>query len=116
MATPGEWALVAAVAWVLTWVAVAARRRPAMIGTLGAVAALAVLCGVREQARRDRPLAIVLAPATPIRVAPYGSASAATTLDAGSALVVERRAGGWFEVRRDDGVRGWVLGSEVVRL
>jgi len=116
MATPGEWALVAAVAWVLTWVAIAARRRPAMIGTLGAVAALAVLFGVREQARRDRPLAIVLAPATPIRVAPYGSASAATTLDAGSALVVERRAGGWFEVRRDDGVRGWVLGSEVVRL
>jgi len=33
----------------------------------------------------------------------------------GAALLVERRDGSWLEVRRDDGVHGWVLSTEVSR-
>ena len=51
-----------------------------------------------------------------MRVAPYGSASATTTLDAGAALEIAGSYARWLEVRRDDGVRGWVLSDEVVRL
>jgi hypothetical protein len=51
-----------------------------------------------------------------VRVAPYGGASAAATVEAGAALLVERRYGAWLEVRRDDGVHGWVLAGQVTRL
>ena len=70
----------------------------------------------REAARRARPLAIVVDSGTPVRVAPYGAASPATALQAGAALLVMRRYGAWLEVWRADGVRGWVLASEVVPL
>ena len=58
----------------------------------------------------------MIGPGTAVRVAPYGQASAAATVEAGAALLIERRYGDWLAVRRGDGVRGWVLGSEVVRL
>ena len=53
---------------------------------------------------------------TPVRVAPYGGASATITLDAGAALYVERRSGAWLRVQRPDGVHGWVMAAEVVPL
>ena len=68
------------------------------------------------KARLTQPLAIIVASGTPVRVAPYGAASPATALQAGAALLVVRHYGAWLEVRRVDGVRGWVLASEVVRL
>ena len=61
-------------------------------------------------------LVVIAGPGTPVRVAPYGAASAAITLEAGAALYVERRAGAWLRVERQDGVRGWVLAAEVVPL
>jgi len=70
----------------------------------------------REGLRRAQPLAIVLNAATPVRVAPYGGASPASMVEAGAALLVERRYGAWLEVHRADGVRGWVLAAEVSRL
>ncbi len=116
VATPGEWTVAAALLWVAAWLAVAGRRRRAVVLGLTLLTVAVAGLGVRESLRRARPLAIVLNPATSVRVAPYGSASAASTVEAGAALLVERRYGAWLQVRRDDGVRGWVLAGQVARL
>ncbi|HVH66520.1 MAG TPA: BatD family protein [Gemmatimonadales bacterium] len=116
LATPAEWAVMAGGLWVVLWLAVAGRRRALLVLGLGVLTATAVGFAAWEGLREARPLAIVLNPATPVRVAPYGAASAASTVEAGAALLVERRYGAWLEVRRDDGVHGWVLAAEVARL
>ncbi len=116
LATPGEWALVAAVLWTAAWLSVAARRRRTVVLGFAMLTAVAVALAIQEGLRRARPLAIVLNPATPVRAAPYGNASAASTVEAGAALLIERRYGPWLEVHRADGIRGWVLSSEVSRL
>jgi hypothetical protein len=115
VATPGEWALAAGLLWVAVWMAVAARRRRTVVLGLALVTAAAAGLAVREGLRRAQPLALVLNAGTPIRVAPYGGASPASMVEAGAALLVERRYGGWLEVHRPDGVRGWVLAAEVSR-
>jgi len=114
--TPAEWALVAAAGWLMLWSAVIARRRRAVVVALAVFTAVGLGLAARERLRRQRPLAVVIGPGTAVRVAPYGQASAAATVEAGAALLIERRYGNWLAVRRGDGVRGWVLGSEVVRL
>ena len=117
-ASPGEWALIAAVAWILCWgVAVGGRRRLLALG-FAAVALVAAGAGVGEWQRRARPVAVILAPATPVRAAPYATANAGMTLDPGAAaeIVGTFAAGRWLEVARTDGVRGWVLAREVARL
>lgn len=116
LATPGEWALVAVLCWTAAWLALATRRRRTIVLALALLTAGATALATREGMRRATPLAIVLNPATPVRAAPYGSASAASTVEAGAALLIERRYGPWLEVRRADGIRGWVLASEVARL
>jgi hypothetical protein len=115
-ATPGEWALAAAVLWVVTWIVAAGGRRRLVLAGVALLTAVAVGMAVREALRRGRPVAIVLHPATSVRVAPFGSASAAATVEAGAALLVDRAYGGWLGVHRQDGVRGWVLATEVTRL
>jgi tetratricopeptide (TPR) repeat protein len=115
VATPGEWALAAGLLWVAVWMAVAARRRRTVVLGLALGTAAAAGLAVREGLRRAQPLALVLNAGTPIRVAPYGGASPASMVEAGAALLVERRYGGWLEVHRPDGVRGWVLAAEVSR-
>jgi len=116
VATPAEWALAAAVLWVVLWGAVMARARRGVVAGLAALVLGAGGLAWRAAARRTQPLAIIVASGTPVRVAPYGAASPATALQAGAALLVVRHYGAWLEVRRVDGVRGWVLASEVVRL
>ena len=116
LATPGEWALVAVLLWLAVWLAVAARRRRTVVLGLAVLTAVATTLAAREGLRRARPLAIVLNAATPVRAAPYGSASAASTVEAGAALLIVRSYGPWLEVRRADGIRGWVLSTEVARL
>jgi hypothetical protein len=116
LATPGEWALVAVLLWAAAWLAVGTRRRRTVVLGLAVLTAAATALAVREGLRRARPLAIVLNPATPVRAAPYGNASAASTVEAGAALLIERQYGPWLEVGRADGIRGWVLTTEVVRL
>ena len=116
LATPGEWALVAVLLWTAAWLAVATRRRRTVVLGLAMLIAVATTLSVLEGLRRARPLAIVLNPATPVRAAPYGNASAASTVEAGAALLIERRYGSWLEVRRADGIRGWVLSTEVAPL
>jgi hypothetical protein len=115
-ATPAEWAVAAGVLWVALWLAVAARRRLLLVLGLAVLTAVTAGLGVREGQREATPLAIVLNPATPVRVAPYGGASAASTVEAGAALLIDRGYGAWLEVRRDDGVHGWVLAAQVARL
>jgi hypothetical protein len=119
-ATPAEWALLAGGAWALLWFLSLGpsdgRRRVAVVVVLAAVALSASALGVAEWRRRERPLAVVVAGDAPVRAAPYGGASAATTVHAGAALLVGRRYGRWMEVRRPDGVRGWVLTGEIVPL
>ena len=116
-ATPAEWAIVGAAVWLVLWVAVAlgARRRV----VLGLMAAVAVTCGTLgavEWQRRDRPVVVVTAESAPVRAAPYGGASAATTIPAGGALLAGRSYGPWREVHRNDGIHGWVLEGEIAGL
>src|SRR2546422_2416308 len=61
-----------------------------------------------------RPPRSTLFPYTTLfRSAPYGAASAGSTLEAGAALVIQRRTGAWLEVRRQDGVRSEEHTSEL---
>src|SRR5207245_3444748 len=105
---PGEWGLVAAACWVGLWAVLARQRRPrALLLGLAVCMAVAGTQAARETLRRQQALAVVTNPATPVRVAPYGGASAVATLEAGAALLVERRVGRWLGVRRPGGIPGW---------
>ena len=117
-ATPREWGSAALVAWAALWVVALGglQRRRALLVVLAAAALGAAVGGAAEWRRRARPLAVVVAGEAPVHTAPYGAASAAVSVRAGGALFVGRRYGAWVEVRRSDGVRGWVLGQEVAPL
>src|SRR5439155_27139917 len=93
----------AATGWVILWLTLAVGgRRRAVIALFGAVAIGASLLGAIEWRRRDRPVAVVIADAAPIRAAPYGGASAAATVQGGGALLVGRDYGPWVEVRSEE--------------
>jgi hypothetical protein len=125
-ATPAECALIAGTAWVLLWLLALGtggvgagrrdQRRQVVVVVLAAIVLGATAAGVAEWRRRVRPVAVVVAGEAPVRAAPYGGASAAATVHGGAALLVGRRYGRWLEVRRPDGMRGWVLANEVVPL
>ena len=118
LATPGEWGIVGAAAWIALWfiVAIGAHRRRSILVVFAGVTLAALVLGGMEQRRRDLPTAVVVAEAAPIRTAPYGGASAAATVQAGGALLVGRSYGLWREVRRKDGIHGWVLTTEIAGL
>lgn len=116
-ATPAEWAIVAAMGWVVLWFAVAlGTRRRVLLALLAAVVISAAILGAIEWRRRDLPVVVVTADAAPVRTAPYGAASAAATIPAGGALLAGRSYGPWREVHRKDGIHGWVLGEEIAGL
>jgi hypothetical protein len=116
-ATPAEWAIVAAAAWLVLWLAVAlGMRRRLALALLAAVAVTAGAMGAVEWWRRDRPVVVVTAESAPVRAAPYGGASAAATIPAGGALLAGRSYGLWREVHRKDGIHGWVLEGEIAGL
>ena len=81
-------------------------------------ALVTTLLGAMERERRDRPVAVIASPDTPVRAAPYGASSASLVLQPGAAvLVVDRFAGGrWLRIHRGDGINGWVLASQLVPL
>ncbi len=113
-ATPAEWGFIAATGWVILWLTLAlGGRRRVVIALFGGVAIGASILGTIEWRRRDRPVAVVIADAAPVRAAPYGGASAAATVQGGGALLVGRDYGPWVEVLRSDGIHGWVLGAEI---
>jgi len=110
-----EWLVVAGSAWLAAWVVVAVGRRRWPAAVLLLAACTAAGAATLEWRRGARPVALVVRPATPVRAAPHGSAAATTTLEAGAAVLAGRRYGRWVEVRRADGVRGWLLDAELVR-
>jgi hypothetical protein len=113
-ATPAEWGLVGAAGWLLLWVVVAfGGRRRAVLAVFGAVAVAALVLGAIEWWRRDQAIAVVIVETAPVRAAPYGGASAAASVPAGGAVLMVRSYGQWVEVRRADGIHGWVLGGEI---
>ena len=118
--TPGEWWIVAAVLWIAGWgVLIVSRNAHRITGaSFGTLALTAAVLGAFEQRHEDRPLVVVASPRTPVRAAPYGPSSASLVLEPGAAAeVVDTFAGGrWLRIRRGDGVNGWVLASQVVRL
>src|SRR6266516_3644675 len=95
---------------------IAGARRRVPLALIGAVAVVAAGLGATEWQRRNQPVAVVTADAAPVRAAPYGAASAATTLLPGGALLVGRSYGPWREVSRKDGIHGWVLAEEIIGL
>ncbi len=117
-ATPGEWALVAAACWIGCWIVLGFSHRRIVALALAALALATVVLGQVEHRRRARPLAVIVSPATALRAAPYGVASASATLEPGAAvLVIDDFAGRrWLRVQRHDGINGWVLATQVVRL
>jgi hypothetical protein len=117
-ATPGEWALVAAACWIGCWILLWLSRRRSFALVLAALAVAALVLGQIERSSRSRPVAVIVSPGTALRAAPYGVATASATLEPGAAvLVVDAFAGGrWLRVQRRDGVTGWVLATQVVRL
>jgi oxygen tolerance protein BatD/SH3 domain-containing protein len=116
--TPGECALVAAGLWIACWGAVLVSRRRAVAAAFGMLALGAAVFGQIERHRRGRPVAVIVSTATPVRAAPYGSASASIVLEPGVAVLVEDQFNGgqWLRVRRPDGVQGWVQAGQVARL
>src|ERR1041385_2050645 len=120
-ATPPEWAIIGAAGWVVLWLALAVRgplggRRRFVLLLSASVAIAAWILAAVEWQRRERPVAVVIRESVPVRAAPYGGASATTSLSAGAALIVGRAYGPWREVRRRDGVHGWVLEGEIAAL
>ncbi|HXV90733.1 MAG TPA: BatD family protein [Gemmatimonadales bacterium] len=113
--TTVEWLAAAGVAWVALWVVVALGRRRWPVVVLVLAVFTAAAAATVEWRRRVRPVAVVVHPATPVRAAPHGSATASTTLEAGAAVLAGRRYGRWVEVARSDGVRGWLLDADLVR-
>ncbi|MBI1967184.1 MAG: BatD family protein [Gemmatimonadetes bacterium] len=116
VATTAEWALVAAASWLALWVAALARRRRRVLVVIAGLTAGATLLAAREGRRARQPLAVAIQPTTAVRVAPHGRASATGSIEGGAAVLVVDRYGRWLAVRRRDGLRGWVLETEVVRL
>lgn len=112
--TGGEAVLAAAVLWMVGWGMVAARRRGATTALL-AIAVLAAAYGAFVAVRYRTPTAVVLDGATPLREAPYGSATPVDRLNAGAAVRVAGARGGWMLVEFGSR-RGWVMRAEVVRL
>ena len=116
--TPGEFALLAAACWIACWGVLLVTRRRAVAAVLGVLAIAAAAGGLVERHRRGRAVALIVSPATPVRAAPYGTASASIVLAPGVAVLVEGdfNGGQWLLVRRPDGVIGWVQAGQVARL
>jgi len=113
--TPTEAWIAAAAFWLLGWLMVAARRtwRQAAVPLV-----LALVTGgwaARTAQRYHRPVALVRRANTPLRSAPYASASSRRTVSDGFAVLVTRTNGAWLLVERG-GEIGWLLASEVVRI
>lgn len=113
--TPDEALSLAVVLWLAGWLILLARRwRPIAAGALVA-AVVAAGYGAWALRRYHLPVAVTLSAETPLREAPYGSASAGRRLREGSAVLIEAARPGWYLVAFA-GARGWVLRGEVLPL
>ncbi len=113
--TPGEAIVGGLTLWIVAWVAIARRWRRRTALAVALVAVLLSGYGGYVRGHYSRPIAVVLQRETPLRSAPYGRASAATVLDQGAAVRLERAWGRWLLVRSGR-EQGWLLNAEVVKL
>lgn len=111
--TPDEALGAAAGLWVLGAVLLLFRRwRPIALGAM--IAGLAAGgYGASALRRYSQPVAVTLAGETPLREAPYGSASASRRLREGTAVRIERVRPGWYLVAHAE-TRGWVMRDELL--
>ena len=107
--------MLAGLVWLAWWGGILLRR-PRLRLSLGLALVVVVGTGAYEWWRLSRPVVVVVEGPAPVRSAPFGEASAASSLPAGAAGLVVKTYAGWVEVERPDGVRGWILQSEVMRL
>jgi BatD DUF11 like domain len=110
--TPMEMLAVGIVAWVLGWLMVLTKRRARWVIP---VLALAVACAGYAWYTKTRywqMVALVVETNTPLRVAPYGTATVARTLDRETAVRIRQAVGAWVLIERGD-ARGWLLMEEV---
>ena len=116
--TPAECWLLAGLCWLVGWVLWGKFRLRAAAAICAALVVAAIVLGRLERGRRVRPVAVVVESGTAVRAAPYGGAGASAVLEPGAAvLIVDEFAGGrWVRVSRSDGINGWVLAGQVVRL
>ncbi len=113
--TAWEAGAVAVVAWVIAWLLMALGARYTRVVLLLTLSTATVAYAAYVSRRYRTPVAVAIAPETPLRSAPYGGATAAVFLDEGMAVRVNDTAGVWLLVTRGMS-QGWVLGEEVERL
>ncbi|HWP39060.1 MAG TPA: SH3 domain-containing protein, partial [Gemmatimonadales bacterium] len=101
--------------WLAGWLMVAGRRRAGIAGLLLALAVAGAAYAGWVETRYGAPAALVLDHGASLREAPYGNAPVLDRLAAGAAVRVAARKGPWMLVAFGSR-RGWVLGTEVVRL
>ena len=104
-----ELALAALPLWVAGWALLLGRGRRRRELGIGLVT-LAVLLGAGAAAlheRDRRPLAVIVG-RTPLQLSPHERAPTVAPLDAGTAVLMLRRAPGWIMVDAPGGRLGWV--------
>lgn len=113
--TPDEALAAGLVLWIAGWLLLPWRRaRPIAAGALVAAAVAGGYAAV-ALSRYRQPVALTLAAETPLREAPYPSASAPRRLREGTAVLVRRERAGWVLVSYGRTL-GWVERAEVERL
>lgn len=110
--TPAEAFMLSALAWVAAWILLAFKRRTRWTWMLGTVAVGVALYGAALVRSYERPVALVLHAATPLREAPYGPAPSDVQLDEASVVLVRRSWGAWRLVRAGER-EGWVLANDL---
>ncbi len=113
--TPGEALLGAVCCWIIGWVMLGLRVRARHVIAMFVLAVGVGAYGAYVQIRYTQPIALILRADTPLRTAPYGSASPAIELEEASAVRVERVWGSWKLVSHG-AFSGWVLSSELLDL
>jgi hypothetical protein len=101
--------------WIVAWVVAAFGVRFHRVALLLALSVVIAGYAGYVHWRYQRTVAVATATETPLRTAPYGSATAAGFLDAGMAVRVGRTEGAWLLVTRGS-TQGWVLSHEVEML
>ena len=113
--SPGEAFFIALVLWLAGWTLAGVGVRKRVLLPIVAFSVLSGAYGWYVSLRYSRPVALIVAEETGIRVAPYGSARMLRNLEQGSAVLVDRIEGHWVLVDRS-GEKGWIRLHEIVQL
>jgi hypothetical protein len=112
-------ALLLLAAWWVLWGALALRRRAGgrALGALALLSALGVLAGgalVAGRARDRRlPLAVLVAPSSPVREGPSLALKGAFELHEGTRVRIIGTSGDFARVRLDGGLEGWIAARDL---